>query len=209
MLLTGSNSTLLDGCINILQSEFAMKDLGLVHHFLGIGIQQNNSTLHLSQACYAYSILDIAQILDCKSMNTPMDSKTKGLNNETSLADPTFYHRIVGALQYLALTRPDLTFSINYVSQFMHSPSATSMKMVQRILQYVKGSISLDTILDLCGFSDTDGVGCPTSRRSTTRFCTFLGRNIISWCTKKQPTVSRSSTEAEYRAMANTTAELT
>ena len=89
------------------------------------------------------------------------------------------------------------------------------MKMVRRILRYVKGSIHFglhltgDYALDLCGFSDTDWAGYPTTRRSTTGFCTFLRQNIISWCAKKQPTISRSSTEAEYRAMANTTAELT
>lgn len=121
-------------------------------------------------------------MLDCKPMNTPMESKTKGLNDDTPLLDPSFYRNIIGALQYLALTRPDLTFSVNYVSQFMQSPSASSTKMVQRILRYVKSSISLglhltgDTTLDLCGFSDANWAGCPTSRRSTTRFCTFLGR---------------------------------
>jgi hypothetical protein len=68
--------------------------------------------------------------------------------------------------------------------------------MVRRILRYVKGSIHFglhltgDTTLDLCGFSDADWAGCPTTRRSTTGFCTFLGRNIISWCAKKQPTIS-------------------
>lgn len=77
MLLTGSSSTLLDGFIELLQSEFSMKDLGPVHHFLGIEIQINNNNLHLSQARYAYSILDKAQMLDCNPMNTPMESKTK------------------------------------------------------------------------------------------------------------------------------------
>lgn len=181
MLLTGSSSTLLDGFIELLKSEFAMKDLGPVHHFLGIEIQRNNNNLHLSQAHYAHSLLDKAQMLDCKPMSTPMESKTKGLTDDTPLSDPSFYRSIVGGLQYLALTRPDLTFSVNFVSQFMQSPSASSMKMVQRILRYVKGSISLglhltgDTTLDLCGFSDADWAGCPTSRRSTTGFCTFLG----------------------------------
>ena len=97
----------------------------------------------------------------------------------------------------------------------MHAPTVMHLKMVQRILRYVKGTIDIDlhftsnTTLDICDFSDADWVGCPTTRQSITKYCTFLGGNLISWCAKKQHTVSRSSTEAEYWAMANTTVELT
>ena len=103
-------------------------------------------------------------------MNTPMELKTKGLNDATSFSNPTFYRSIVGALQYLTLTRPDISFSVNYVSQFMHSPTMANVKMVRRILRYVKGSINLglhltgDTTLDLCAFSDADWAG---DRKST------------------------------------------
>jgi len=96
----------------------------------------------------------------------------------------------------------------------MHAPTVIHFKMVHRILRYVKGTIDTGlnftshSTLDLCAFSDADWGGCSTTRCSTTGYCTFLGSNLISWCAKKQPTVSRSSTEAEYRAMANTTAEL-
>lgn len=75
-----------------------MKDLGPTHHFLGIEVQQSANTLQLSQTHYAHTILDKAQMLDCKPMNTPMESKTKGLHDNTFFSDPTFYHRIVGAL---------------------------------------------------------------------------------------------------------------
>lgn len=104
---------------------------------------------------------------------------------------------------------------MNYVSQFMHAPTVDHFKLVRRILRYLKGTISLglhlksNTPLTLSAFYDADWAGCPTTRRSTTGYYTFLGTNIISWCAKKQHTVSRSSTGAEYRAMANTAAELT
>ena len=154
-------------------------------------------------------------MLDCKPMSTPLDVKLKPPEHSTPLADPSFYCGIVGALQYLTLTRSDLSYSVNYVSQFMHAPTVAHMKLVHHILWYLKGTISTGlhltshTTLTLFAFSDADWAGCPTTRRSTTGYCTFLSSNIISWCAKKQHTISRSSSEAEKCAMANTVAELT
>ncbi|CAJ2666783.1 unnamed protein product [Trifolium pratense] len=185
ILLTGSTASLVSDFIQLLQSEFAMKDLGPLHHFLGIEILPTTDGLHLSQTHYALTILERANMVDCKPMSTPLEAKTKIATNDTPLDDPSYFRGLVGALQYLTLTRPDLSYCVNYVSQFMHSPTIIHLKMVRH------------------------WAGCPTTRRSTTGYCTFLGGNIISWCAKKQHTVSRSSTEAEYRAMANTAAELT
>ncbi|XXG48874.1 hypothetical protein AAC387_Pa02g3202 [Persea americana] len=129
--------------------------------------------------------------------------------------NPQFYRSIVGGLQYLTFTRPDISFSVNYVCQFMHQPTKFHFQLVKRILRYIHGTIDhgirlLSTCpMELYAFSDADWAGCPLTRRSTTGFCTYLGRNCISWSAKKQPTVARSSTEAEYRALASTTAELT
>lgn len=123
MLLTGSNSHLLDSFIQLLHTEFAMKDLGPVHHFLGIEVTPTSDGLHLSQSHYALTILERADMVDCKPMSTPLEAKTKELGNNTPLADPTPYRGIVGALQYLTLTRPDLAYSVNLVSQFMHAPN--------------------------------------------------------------------------------------
>ncbi|KAJ8751366.1 hypothetical protein K2173_016562 [Erythroxylum novogranatense] len=215
MLLIGSSTELVTSFIQILSCEFSMKDLGPVHHFLRVEISPTSEGLHLSQSHYALTILERSNMVDCKPMPTPLDVKLKLPNLATPLADPSFYRGIVGALQYLTLTRPDLSYSVNYVSQFMHAPTVVHMKLVHRILRYLKGTLSTglhvtsQTTLTLSAFSDTDWASCPTTRRSTTGYCTFLGSNIISWCAKKQHTISRSSTEAEYRAMANTAADLT
>ncbi|KAJ8770425.1 hypothetical protein K2173_015039 [Erythroxylum novogranatense] len=190
MLLTGSSTTLVQSFLQVLSSEFSMKDLGPLHHFLGIQIHTTPTGLHLSQSHYAHSILDRAQMLDCRPMPTPSVHKAVSPPDDTQV-DTRYFRGLVGSLQYLTLTRPDLSFSVNYVSQFMHTPDISHLKFVRRILRYLKGtihyglSLTADTPLVLSAFSDADWAGCPTTRRSTTGYCTFLGSNIISWCAKK------------------------
>lgn len=144
-----------------------MKDLGPIHHFLGIEITLTFDWLHLSQSHYALTILEKGGMVHCKHMRTPLEAKTKGLHNTAPLADPTPICNIVGALQYLILTRPDLAFSVNFVSQFIHAPNQSYLKMARCILHYVKGTITfrLDltshTKLNLYAFLDSDWAGCP------------------------------------------------
>ena len=152
----------------------------------------------------------------CKPISTPMPSKGQHLPNCNELyPDPTHYGSIVGGLQYLTFIRPDISYSVNFVCQFMHAPTLAHYKLVKRILRYVRGTTHLgmhilaSSTLDLYAFSDANWAGCPTSCRFTIGFCTFLGGNCISWSAKKQSTVARSSTEAEYHSMASTAAELT
>jgi hypothetical protein len=120
----------------------------------------------------------------------------------------------VGALQYAMVTRPDLTFAVNKASQFMADPSDEHWQMVKRILRYLQGTLTHgltfkpSSNLALHAYYDADWAGCPDDRRSTTGFAVFLGPNLISWSSKKQPIVSRSSTEAEYRSLAVTASEL-
>ena len=204
ILLIGSSIAPASTFIQLLSSEFAMKDLDQIHHFLGIEISQTSDGLHLSQSHYALTILERANMVDCKPMSTPLEAKIRTSSNEVLLEDPSYFRGLVGALQYLTLTRPDLSYSVNNASQFMHAPIVVHLKMVRRILRYVKGTIDIDlhftsnTTLDLCAFSNADWAGCLTTRRSITRYCTFIRGNLISWCAKKQHTISQSSTEAKY-----------
>ncbi|XP_043687784.1 uncharacterized mitochondrial protein AtMg00810-like [Telopea speciosissima] len=151
----------------------------------------------------------------CKPINTPMPSGHKlSTQNGEPLPEAHEYRQIVGALQYLTMTRPDLTYAVNQVCQYMHKPTTDHLAAVKRILRYVKGTVGAGTTikpssLNLLGaYTDADWAGCPDTRRSTSGFCTFLGSNLLSWGSKKQPTVSRSSTEAEYKALAFTVSEL-
>ena len=116
------------------------------------------------------------------------------------------YRSLVGSLQYLTITRPDITHAVNSVSQFMHAPRESHFQAVKRILIYVKGTlhfglnISSSSHLNISAFSDADWVGCLETSRSTSGNAIFMGDNLISWTSKKQTTVSRSSVESEYRA---------
>lgn len=120
----------------------------------------------------------------------------------------------VGALQDLTLTRPDLSFSVNKVCQYLHSRTTIHWEAVKRILRYVQGTIGLglrfriSNSMLVSAFSDADWASCPDDRRSTGGFAIFLGCNLVSWSARKQPTVSRSSTEDEYKSLANATAEV-
>ncbi|KAF5468349.1 hypothetical protein F2P56_012507 [Juglans regia] len=128
--------------------------------------------------------------------------------------DSTLFRSIVGGLQYLSLTRPDIAFAVNKVCQFMHCPKAPHWTAVKRILRYLKGSINHGLFFKsrsnifLQAYTDADWAGCPDDRRSTGGFAVFLGNHIISWSSKKQKTVARSSTEAEYKSLSSTAAEL-
>jgi hypothetical protein len=131
-----------------------------------------------------------------------------------SSEDSTRYRSIVGALQYMTLTRPDIAFSVNKVCQFLHAPTIVHWSAVKRILRYLRGITALGLRLsrssstNVSAFSDADWAGCPDDRRSTGGFAVYLGSNLISWSARKQATISRSSTEAEYKSLANATAEV-
>lgn len=121
---------------------------------------------------------------------------------------------MVHALQYLTLTRPDLSFAVNKVCQFLHAPTTQHWSAVKRIIRYLKGTLTMGLKLRrssstlASAFSDADWAGCIDDRRSTGEFAVFFGINLVSWSARKQLTVSRSSTEAEYKALANATTEM-
>jgi hypothetical protein len=128
--------------------------------------------------------------------------------------DVTRYRSIVGALQYLTLTQPDISFSVNKVCQYLHSLTYVHWTAVKRILRFLKHTLgsglhirsSPSTMIS--AFSNADWIGCVDDRKSTGGFTVFLRPNLISWCAKKQKTVSRSSIKAEYKAMVDATTEV-
>lgn len=215
MLITGNTSEVQKRFLEDISNQFRMKDLGQMEYFLGIQAKFHESGLFLSQERYALDLLAAAGMSDCFDISTPLPIRlNKVPDQNTIFASPSYFRSLAGKLQYLTLTRPDLQFSVNYICQKMHAPSISDYRLLKCILRYVKGTIdhginfAQDTDFTLRAYSDSDWAGCPHTRRSTGGFCTFLGSNIILWSSKKQPTVSRSSTEAEYRSLSETASEL-
>ncbi|XP_066395941.1 uncharacterized mitochondrial protein AtMg00810-like [Miscanthus floridulus] len=214
MILSASSTGLLQHIVKRLQDAFKVKDMGPVHHFLGIGVRRTGNGFFLSQTQYAEDLLERAGMANCKSVATPADMKGKASATDgTLIDDATSYRSLAGALQYLTITRPDIAYAVQQVCLHMHAPRDVHLTMLKRILRYVKGTAHLGIQLHaissptITAYSDADWVGCPDTRRSTSGFCVFLGSSLISWSSKRQTTVSRSSAEAEYRAIANAVSE--
>ena len=215
IVLMASSADLLRRTITSLQQEFSLKDLGALHQFLGMQVQRVGSDLFLSQRQYMIEILERAGMADCKPCATPVDLNPKLSADGAPVSDPTDFRSLAGALQYLTFTRPDISYAVQQVYLHMHDPREPHLTALKRILRYVRGTLHMGLFLrpssqsDLVVYSDADWAGCPDTRKSTSGYAVFLGDNLISWSSKRQNTVSRSSAEAEYRAVANAVAEAT
>ena len=143
-----------------------------------------------------------------------MDTKPKLSLSGKPVSNPTLYRSLAGALQYLTFTRPDIAYAVQQICLFMHDPRQPHFLALKCIMRYLQGTlhhglfIRLSHVDRLVSYSDADWVGCPLTRRSTFGFCVYLGDNLVSWSSKCQHVVSRSSAEAEYRGVANVVVEI-
>ncbi|XP_026451421.1 uncharacterized protein LOC113351696 [Papaver somniferum] len=215
MVITGDDMKGITALKTHLSSCFEIKDLGPLCYFLGLEVNRSSDECFISQVKYASDILQRAGLTDNKTAATPLElnSKLSPFDGKL-LPNPTLYRKLVGSLNYLTITRPDISHAVHIVSQFMAAPRTTHYAAVLRILRYIKGTlyqgVKFSSTSDLClrAYSDSDWAGDITDRRSTTGYCLFLGNSLISWRSKKQNVVSRSSAEAEYRALAHSTSEI-
>ncbi|CAI8584052.1 unnamed protein product [Vicia faba] len=170
-----------------LSNQFQTKDLGKLQYFLDIEVAQSKDGLVISQRKYAMDILEETSLLNAKPVDTSMDPSVKLLPNQREpLSDSGRYRRLVGKLNYLTVTRPDISFAVSVVSQFLNSPCQEYMDVVIRILRYIKcvprkGLVYEDKgHTQIVGYSGADWAGSPIDRRSTSGYCVLVGANLIS-----------------------------
>ena len=197
MIIIGDDMQGIQDLKHFLGRQFEMKDLGPLNYFLGLEVSSSADGYYLTQAKYTSDLISRASITDSKIVDTPIEYNCH-LNSHDgeSLSYATLYRQLVRSLIYLTVTRPDISYAIHVVSQFMATPRSPHYAAVIRILRYLKR-----TIFDDLHFSSHSSL-------TLQAYCFLLGDSLISWRSKKQTVGTRSSTEAEYRALAATTAEL-
>ena len=182
---------------------------------MGLKVHSSSSGVFVHQHKYAHDLIALAGLQDSSPMDTHLEVNVKFRRDDGDLLpNPTLYRQLVGSLNYLTITRPDISFAVQQVSQFMQSPRHLYLVAVRRIIRYLLGSSSrglfypAGSSICLVTFSDVDWAGCPDTCRSVTSWCMFLGDSLISWKSKKQDRVFKSSTEYEYRAMSTACSEV-
>ena len=216
MMITGNDPNCVAILKSVLDAKFGIRDLGSLKYFLGLEIARSDKGISLNQRKFALEILKETGMMGCKPLKSPMEQQLKlSKGNGELLKDSSQYRGLIGKLMYLTLSRPDITYAVNRLSQFLAQPRVPHMQATNRILQYIKGTpgqgvfFPCDSDLQLKAYCDADWAGCPDTRKSLTGYCVFLGDSLISLRSKKQSMVSRSSAEAEYRSMATTTCDVT
>ena len=209
IILTGDDDVEIRQIKEALAREFKIKDLGEMKYFLGMEVARSKQGIYISQRKYILDLLNETGMLGCPPSDTPI--RADKISDEVNLGkavDMGKYQRMVGKLIYLAHTRPDIAFAVSMVSQHSHDPKQKHLDEVYRILRYLKGSPGRGLLFkktDKQGveiFTDADWAGDKEDRKSTSGYATFVWGNLVTWRSKKQTVVARSSAEAEFRAVA-------
>ncbi|KAE8672566.1 G patch domain-containing protein TGH [Hibiscus syriacus] len=209
MIITGSDIEEIEKLKMNLAKEFETKDLGSMRYFLGMEVARSEEGLVINQRKYVLDLLAETGMLDCKPVETPMESGLKFCKERTgNPVNKETYQRLVGKLIYLSLTRPDIAYSVSIVSQHMSDPREEHLEAVNRILRFLKFTPGVGLIFrknqdrTVKVYTDASWGGELTDRRSVNGYCTYVWGNLVTWRSKKQVVVSRSSAESEFRAMA-------
>jgi len=215
IILVGPNIDCID-VVNIqLKNKFKLKDLGDLKFFLDIELSKSKTGIFMCQRHYVLSLLEDCGMLACKPSVIPMLPNLHLHNNfGTPIADPAIYRRLIGRLLYLTISRPDICYIVHKLSQFVSKPYTEHMADVNLLLRYLKHTPGQGILFkstsdcNVHAYVDADWGSYMDTHRSTTGFCIFLGNSLVSWKAKRQKTVSKSSAEAEYRALASVSTEI-
>jgi len=225
LLITGTSEKMIIEAKDSLHHKFKLKDLGELRFFLGIEVLRSPKGVILNQRKYVLELIANVGLTGAKPASTPLETNLKltsvahdvvnGLTGDAPLLDITSYQRLVGKLLYATITRPDICYAVQTLSQFMQSPKKSHWESALRVVRYLKGTVGQCVWLQakptttLTCWCDSDWAACPNTRRSITGYVVKFGESLVSWKSKKQQTVSRSSAEAEYRSMASAVSEVT
>ena len=214
IIVTGNDTEEIKRLEGLLAKNFEVKDLGKLRYFLGMEIARSRQGISVSQRKYTLDLLEETGMLGCKASSTPVELGNKDRIFKGEPVDRTKYQQLVGKLIYLSHTRPDIAFAVSLVSQYMHNPCQGHLDAVYRILKYLKQAPGKGLLFKKSGdrrieaFTDADWAGSVDDRKSTSGYCTQVWGNLVTWRSKKQNVVARSSAEAEYRAMAHGVCEV-
>ncbi|KAI5355055.1 hypothetical protein L3X38_007950 [Prunus dulcis] len=214
IVYTGNNQEMLDEFKEDMKEKYEMSDLGLLHHFLGMGVIQTESSIFIHQKKYASALLDKFGLKECKSVSIPLVA-TKKLSKEdgSGAADEEQYRKLVGSLLYLTATRPDVMYAASLLARYMHGPSNKHYRAAKRVLRYVKGTLDYGLHYMkgkkavLVGFCDSDWGGSVDDSKSTPGYAFSFGSGVFSWASVKQNCVALSTAEAEYISAAEATTQ--
>ena len=214
IVYTGSSDTMLDRFKNDMMQHYEMTDLGLLHHFLGMGVVQTKKNIFIHQKKYAMKLLEKFGLKGCKSVGTPLAANDRLCKDDGSEAvDESEYRKLVGSLLYLTATRPDIMFGASLLARFMHDPTKKHMGTAKRVLRYIQGTMDfgIEYVKGksalLIGYCDSDWAGSVDDMRSTSGYAFNLGSGVFSWASIKQHTVALSTAEAEYVSAAEATSQ--
>ena len=208
IIITRSNLEEMKKLEECLAQAFQVKQLGPLKYFLGIKFARSNVGILMTQQKCILDLLQETKHMHCRISDTPIEVNHKlRLDNKDPSIGVSSYQKLIGQLLYLSHTRSDICYAVNVLSQFMHSSRSSHFQAANRVLRYLKGTTGLGITykstskIDLTLYTDSDFAGSKVDYRSITRYCTILGGNLVTWRSKMQSVISKSSTEAKFCAM--------
>lgn len=214
IIIASSNEEEITWLLHLMVLEFPIRDLGDLNFFLGIQVDRIEDGLHLTQTQYLVNLLRSCDMENLKPVVTPMVAYLDLHLQSELILEPKEYRCIIGSLQYITLTCPDVQLANNRLSLFMANPAQVHWTTMKRVLRFLSGTPNHGIILCCmtgCGimaYCDTDWGGDTIDRKSETGFLVYVGGSLVSWITWEQGIVVRSSAEAEYRVIVTTTQEV-